>query len=187
MDCLVCGAAGNFVARAEALSPNGFKAVVDIDLLGSFNSARAAFEQLGETHGSIVFVSAGQAYTPYFAQAHVGAAKAGVDNLMQNLALEWGRYGIRSNSVVPGPIDDTEGMRRLAPGKLKEQIPPLVPLRRLGTVDDVGMAAVFLASPLASYVTGCRLVVDGGQNLPGSGLFGQLVQDAMSGKLPRSE
>jgi len=187
MDCLVCGAAGNFVAPAEALSPNGFKAVVDIDLLGSFNSARAAFEQLCETKGSIVFVSAGQAYTPYFAQAHVGAAKAGVDNLMQNLALEWGRYGIRSNSLVPGPIDETEGMRRLAPGKLKEQIPPLVPLRRLGSVDDVGMAAVFLASPLAAYVTGSRLIVDGGQNLPGSGLFGQLVQNAMTGKLPRPE
>lgn len=181
MDVLVCGAAGNFIAPAEALSPNGFKAVIDIDLLGSFNACRASFEQLQRTSGSILFISAGQAYVPYFAQAHVGAAKAGVDNLMQNLALEWGRFGIRSNSIAPGPIDGTEGMKRLAPGKLKERLPELVPLKRLGAVDDIGMAAVFLSSPMATYITGTRLVVDGGQNLPGSGLFGQLVQSAMSG------
>lgn len=184
---LVCGAAGNFVAPAEALSPNGFKAVVDIDLLGSFNAARGAFDQLRQTGGSIIFISAGQAFIPYYAQAHVGAAKAGVDNLMQNLALEWGRYGIRSNSIAPGPIDGTEGMKRLAPGNMKDKIKNVVPLRRLGTVDDIGMAAVFLSSPLASYVTGTRLVVDGGQNLPGSGLFGQLIMDAMGGSLPTDQ
>lgn len=186
MDVLVCGAAGNFISPAEALSPNGFKAVIDIDLIGSFNAARGAFAQLQETKGSILFISAGQAYIPYFAQSHVGAAKAGVDNLMQNLALEWGRYGIRSNSIVPGPIDGTEGMNRLAPGKLKEKLPDLVPLKRLGSVDDIGMAAVFLSSPMASYITGSRLIVDGGQNLPGSGLFGQLVQSTMGAQPKKS-
>jgi len=152
MSTLVCGAAGNFPAPAEAISPNGFKAVVDIDL--------------------IVFVSAGQAYSPHALQAHVGAAKAGVDMLMKDLALDWGKYGIRSNSVVPGPIDDTEGMRRLAPlAGSKEQFMKAVPLGRLGHVDDIGAVAVFLASPLASYVTGTVLVADGGMNLLGSGIW----------------
>jgi len=180
---LVCGAAGNFLAPAEHLSANGFKSVVDIDLIGSFNASRAAFEQLKATQGSIIFISAGQAFMPYAAQAHAGAAKAGVDNLMQNLALEWGRYGIRSNSIAPGPIEGTEGMRRLAPGdaELQEKLKRTIPMQRFGTVDDIGQAAVFLASPLATYVTGTRLVVDGGQNLPGSGLYAQLLMKAMGG------
>jgi len=171
MDVLVSGAAGNFPVRAEKLSPNGFKTVVDIDLLGSFNASRAAFEQLKETRGSIIYISAGMAYMPHAYQAHVGAAKAGIDMMMKNLALEWGPYGIRCNSIVPGPIEGTEGMKRLAaPGQL-EAVIKNVPLRRLGTVDDIGHSAVFLSSPLASYVSGCVVVVDGGQNLAGSAFF----------------
>jgi len=171
MDVLVSGAAGNFPVRAEKLSPNGFKTVVDIDLLGSFNASRAAFEQLKETRGSIIYISAGMAYMPHAYQAHVGAAKAGIDMMMKNLALEWGPYGIRCNSIVPGPIEGTEGMKRLAaPGQL-EAVIKNVPLRRLGTVDDIGHSAVFLSSLLASYVSGCVVVVDGGQNLAGSAFF----------------
>ncbi len=183
IDVLVCGAAGNFLAPAEKLSPNGFKSVVDIDLLGSFNASRAAFEQLQETRGSLLFISAPQASVPHFAQVHVGAAKAGVDNLMRNLALEWGRYGIRSNSIVPGPIEGTEGMRRLAPGdeSVHERVKATIPAGRYGTVDDIGQAAVFLASPLASYITGVVLTVDGGSYLPGVGLMAHMM-----GLLPSS-
>jgi NAD(P)-dependent dehydrogenase (short-subunit alcohol dehydrogenase family) len=180
--CLVCGAAGNFPAPAEKLSPNGFKAVVEIDLMGTFNACRAAFEQLKATGGSIVMISAGQGLIPYAAQAHVGAAKAGVDNLMQNLALEWGQYGIRVNSIVPGPIEGTEGVRRLAPdlGQGNHQLGAAIPLGRFGTAEEVGHVAVFLASPLASYVTGALIRVDGGQNLPGSGIFQHIVMQAMA-------
>jgi NAD(P)-dependent dehydrogenase (short-subunit alcohol dehydrogenase family) len=171
MHVLIAGAAGNFPARAEKLSPNGFRTVVEIDLLGAFNASRAAFEQLKETRGSIIYLSAGMAYMPYAFQVHVGAAKAGIDMMMKNLAIEWGRFGIRSNSIVPGPIEGTEGMRRLAdPGQLQTLI-NAIPLRRMGTVDDIGQTAVFLASPMASYISGCVVVVDGGQNLPGSALF----------------
>ncbi|MBO6576761.1 MAG: SDR family oxidoreductase [Rhodothermales bacterium] len=174
---LVAAAAGNFIAPAEMLSANGFKSVVDIDLLGSFNAARASFEQLSDGGGTILFISAGQAYIPYMAQTHAGAAKAGVDNLMQNLALEWGRHGIRSNSIVPGPIEGTEGMARLAPDSetFHKQFKRSIPAGRYGTPDDIGQAAVFLASPLATYITGTRLVVDGGMNLQGSGLFTALM------------
>ena len=179
---LVCGAAGNFLAPAEKLSANGFRTVVDIDLNGSFNAARAAFEQLRETRGNLIFISAGQAFVPHFAQAHCGAAKAGVDNLMQNLALEWGRYGIRSNSIAPGPIEGTEGMKRLGPrdGDAHQALKRAIPLGRYGTVAEIGLTAVFLASPLAAYVTGTRVVVDGGMTLPGSGVFTQLVMSAMA-------
>jgi NAD(P)-dependent dehydrogenase (short-subunit alcohol dehydrogenase family) len=171
IDVLVAGAAGNFLCPAERLSANGFKTVIDIDLLGSFNAARAAFEQLKSTRGSILFISAGQGFTPYAFQLHVAAAKAGIDMMMRNLALEWGRHGIRVNSIAPGPIEGTEGMKRLADPKLLAQFTATIPLQRLGTVDDIGQLAVFLASPLASYVTGTLVVADGGQNLPGSALF----------------
>ena len=172
MDVLVCGAAGNFLVPAEKLSANGFKSVVDIDLLGSFNAARAAFEQLRETKGTLLFISAGMAYMPHAYQVHAGAAKAGIDMMMKNLAIEWGSYGIRANSIVPGPIEGTEGMERLAGGAAaKQAIAASVPLRRMGTVDDIGQVAAFLASPLAAYVTGCVVVCDGGANLAGSARF----------------
>jgi NAD(P)-dependent dehydrogenase (short-subunit alcohol dehydrogenase family) len=181
IDCLICGAAGNFLAPAEALRPKGFQAVVDIDLRGSFNACHAAFPQLRKTRGNIIFISAGQALVPYFGQAHVGAAKAGVDNLMRNLALEWGRHGIRCNSIAPGPIEDTEGMKRLAPPAMHDDLKASIPLGRFGTVEEIGKVAVFLASPLASYVTGTVIVADGGQNLPGSGIFAQLIMKGMQG------
>ena len=162
IDVLVCGAAGNFLVPAERLSTNGFKTVIDIDLLGSFNASRGAFEQLQETKGSILFISAGMAYMPHAFQVHVGAAKAGIDMMMKNLALEWGRYGIRANSIVPGPIEGTEGMKRLADPARKQALVNAIPLRRMGTVDDIGQTAAFLASPLAAYISGCVVVCDGG-------------------------
>ncbi len=171
IDVLVCGAAGNFLCRAEDMSPNGFKTVVDIDLIGSFNASRAAFAQLKETRGTILFISAGMAYMPYAFQLHVGAAKAGIESMMKNLALEWGKYGIRSCSIVPGPIEGTEGMKRLSDRIDLQERTSRIPLQRLGSVDDVGFAAVFLASPMASYVTGEQLIVDGGSGLAGSAFF----------------
>jgi NAD(P)-dependent dehydrogenase (short-subunit alcohol dehydrogenase family) len=180
---LVCGAAGNFPCPAEELSPGGFKAVVDIDLLGSFNASRAAFDQLKDTRGTVLFISAGMSFVPYALQAHVGAAKAGIDQLMRNLALEWGRFGIRSNSVAPGPIKDTEGMQRLGGGgeDVQRKFLSAIPLGRMGDVNDIANAAVFLASPLASYITGTLLVVDGGQNLPGSAPMAQAIAAAVKG------
>ncbi len=189
IDVLVCGAAGNFLAPAEAMSANGFKTVVEIDLIGSFNASRAAFEQLKETRGTILFISAPQGSVPHFAQAHCGAAKAGVDNLMRNLALEWGRYGIRSNGIVPGPIAGTEGMKRLGPqdDKANAEIQATIPLGTYGSVDDIGQAAVFLASPLASYVTGALLTVDGGAYLGGTRLMAHKIQSMLAQQKGRGD
>jgi len=185
---LVAGAAGNFPAPAENISANGFKTVVDIDLLGAFNATRAAFSQLQKTQGNVIFISAGQAYMPYPYQAHVGAAKAAIDMMMKNIAMEWGRFGIRLNSIVPGPIAGTEGMKRLGGESMNSELARVVPLQRFGTVDDIGQAAVFLCSPLASYVTGTVMVVDGGMNLPGSGMWAALVaKDVMKAQAERSK
>ncbi len=179
IDFLVCGAAGNFMAPAEAISAKGFRTVVEIDLLGAFNAASAAFEQLKETRGSILFVSGGQSFVPFAFQAHVGAAKAGIDNLMTNLALEWGRYGIRANSIVPGPIAGTEGMKRMGGDAGEAMWRAMTPLGRMGTVAEIGGVAAFLATPLAAYISGARITVDGGQNLTGSSLFNEAIARAL--------
>jgi NAD(P)-dependent dehydrogenase (short-subunit alcohol dehydrogenase family) len=171
IDVLVCGAAGNFLVKGENLSFNGFKTIVDIDLVGSFNASRIAFDQLKRTRGSILFVTAPMAMMPHAYQAHVGPAKAGVEMLMKNLALEWGPYGIRSNSIIPGFVGDTEGMRRISSTKDSGNFVANIPLRRMGVTQEIGEAAAFLASPLASYITGTSLWVDGGQALSGSGFF----------------
>jgi NAD(P)-dependent dehydrogenase (short-subunit alcohol dehydrogenase family) len=176
IDVLVSGAAGNFVCPAEQLSPNGFKTVIDIDLQGSFHASRAAFEQLKATRGVLMFIGAGQSFVPQAYQVHVAAAKAGIDIMMKDLAIEWGKHGIRTMTIVPGPIEGTEGMRRLTPPGFEETKRALIPLGRMGTVDDIGQAAVFLASPLAGFVTGVVLCVDGGSNLVGSAIWNQMVQ-----------
>lgn len=175
VDILVCGAAGNFVAPAEAISAKGFRTVVEIDLLGTFHATRAAFPQLRETRGNVLFVSGGQSFVPFAYQAHVGAAKAGIDNLMQNLALEWGRFGIRCNSIVPGPVKGTEGMKRLGGEAEPDLWREMTPLGRMAEQEEIGQAAAFLVSPLASYISGARLCVDGGQNLTGSSLFNAAI------------
>ena len=162
IDILVNGAAGNFLCKAEELSPNGFGTVVDIDLKGTFNVCRAAFAQLKEHQGQILNISATLHYLGTPMQLHVSAAKAGVDALTRNLAVEWGRYGIRVNAIAPGPIEDTEGMKRLVPEPIKEKLRKGIPLGRFGLIKDIERAAVFLCSDAASFINGAVLVVDGG-------------------------
>lgn len=163
IDIVVNGAAGNFLAPAESLSPNGFGTVVDIDLKGTFNVCRAAFAQLKEHQGQILNISATLHYLGTPMQLHVSAAKAGVDALTRNLAVEWGRYGIRVNSIAPGPIEDTEGMKRLVPEPIKEKLKKNIPLGRFGRIRDIEQAALFLCSDAARFINGAILVVDGGQ------------------------
>jgi NAD(P)-dependent dehydrogenase (short-subunit alcohol dehydrogenase family) len=171
LDIVVCGAAGNFPAPALGMSANGFKSVVDIDLLGTFNTCRAAHEHLVRPGASIVNISAVQAFVPMAMQAHVCAAKAGVDMLTKTLALEWGPDGVRVNSIAPGAVDDTEGMRRLAPtDQIRSAITGRIPLRRFGTKDEIADLALFLCSDAARFITGAVLVCDGGQSLAGRSL-----------------
>ncbi len=172
IDVLVCGAAGNFPAPVAMMSSNGFKAVMDIDVLGTFNACRAAFERLTKPGAVILAISAPQAQVAYPMQAHVCAAKAGVDMLVKTLAMEWGPVGVRVMSIWPGPIDDTEGMQRLAGDpEVKKKVEQALPLQRFGTKDEVAQLALFLASPAARYITGSIHAVDGGMSLIGGQLL----------------
>jgi len=173
IDVLVCGAAGNFPAPVAMMSSNGFKAVMDIDVLGTFNACRAAFERLTKPGAAIIAISAPQAQVAYPMQAHVCAAKAGVDMLVKTLAMEWGPVGVRVMSIWPGPIDGTEGMERLAGDPaVRAKVEQAVPLQKFGSKDDVAQLALFLASPAAKYVTGSIHSVDGGMALIGGQLIG---------------
>ena len=172
IDIVVNGAAGNFLCTAEELSPNGFGTVVDIDLKGTFNVCRTAFAQLKEHRGQILNISATLHYLGTPLQLHVSAAKAGVDALTRNLAVEWGRYGIRVNAIAPGPIEDTEGMKRLIPEPVKERLKKGIPIGRFGRIADIEKAALFICSDAASFINGTVLVVDGGQWLAANRLVG---------------
>lgn len=170
IDLVVCGAAGNFPAPVLGMSANGFKSVIDIDLLGTFNTCRASFEHLRRPGASIISISAMQAFTPMPMQSHVCAAKAGVDMLTKCLAIEWGPEGVRVNSIAPGAVDDTEGMKRLAPtAEIREKYTRGVPLRRFATKDEIADLALFLSTDAARFITGAVVVCDGGQSLMGLG------------------
>lgn len=180
-DVVVSGAAGNFPAMANDLSPNGFKAVVDIDLRGTFHVMRAIFPHLKKPGASVINISAPQALIPMMGQIHVCAAKAGVDMITRTLALEWASSGVRINSIIPGPIDGTEGMTRLAPTEeARQNTIRSVPLGRMGIPEDIGKACLFLGSDLASYITGAILPVDGGYAQNNCGGMSSYLSDLLA-------
>ncbi len=186
IDVLISGAAGNFPAPAMGMSPNGFRTVIDIDLMGTYHVMRAAHPHLRRPGASVINIGAPQASQAFLLQSHVCAAKAGVDMLTRCLAVEWGPEGIRVNSLVPGPIDDTEGMSRLAPTEEdRAMVVGAVPLGRLGHKRDVADVALFLASPLARYVTGVVLPVDGGMILSGPDAFNKTAARVYAAAAPR--
>jgi NAD(P)-dependent dehydrogenase (short-subunit alcohol dehydrogenase family) len=164
-DVIIAGAAGNFMAPAVRLSPNGFKAVIDIDLLGTYNVFRAGFDIIRRP-GSMIAITAPQAVQPLPEQVHVCAAKAGVNMVVKVLAMEWGPFGIRVNGISPGPIDGTEGVARMAPTSAdRARWQQHVALRRFGTPADIANAAMFLSSAAGGYITGTILDCDGGMSL----------------------
>jgi NAD(P)-dependent dehydrogenase (short-subunit alcohol dehydrogenase family) len=176
IDVLVSGAAGNFPALASEMSINAFKTVIDIDLMGTIHVMKAAHPFLKRPGASIINISAPQAYLPYEGQSHVCAAKAGVDQITRTLSMEWGIEGIRINSVVPGFIDGTEGVERLAPNEATRKLAmDAVPVGRFGTPQDVANTCLFLSSDMATYVSGQVIAVDGALYHRGSGQHGQMM------------
>ena len=168
IDVLVSGAAGNFLAPALGMSANGFKTVVDIDLNGTFHVLRAAHAFLRKPGASIINITAPQSFNPAPLQIHACAAKAGVDQIMRVLAMEWGAQGIRVNSIVPGPVEGTTGLAKLASDRARASMARRVPLGRLGRLQDIAAMALFLGSDDASYITGALIPVDGGISLLGA-------------------
>ncbi|MFV0512199.1 MAG: SDR family oxidoreductase [Jhaorihella sp.] len=182
-DVLVSGAAGNFPALTAEMSVNAFRTVIEIDLLGTVHVMKAAYRFLKRPGASVINISAPQSYLPYEGQAHVCAAKAGVDQITRTLSLEWGPEGIRINSVVPGFIDGTEGAERLAPTeKARAGVLADIPLGRLGSLADMANICLFLGSDLAGYISGTVIAVDGALYQRGSGRLGQML-----GKMLRAE
>ncbi|PTX64968.1 NAD(P)-dependent dehydrogenase (short-subunit alcohol dehydrogenase family) [Melghirimyces profundicolus] len=171
IDALVNNAAGNFVVQAEDLSENGWNAVIDIVLNGTWHCTQAvAKEWIREGRkGSIVNIVAAYAWTGAAGVVHSASAKAGVLAMSKSLAVEWGsRYGIRINCIAPGPVENTGGVDKLI---LSEEMHKMVlkgiPLHRFGTWDEIAGTAAFLLSPEAEYINGDCITMDGGQWMNG--------------------
>jgi NAD(P)-dependent dehydrogenase (short-subunit alcohol dehydrogenase family) len=165
MDIVVSGAAGNFLAPALGMSANAFRTVVDIDLNGTFNVFRGCHDLLNTPGASLIAITAGQAVNASALQAHACAAKAGINQLIRVLALEWGP-DVRVTGISPGPIANTEGMSRLAPDAATRQLHyDRIAMKRWGEIKEIAEAAVFLCSPAAAYITGTILDVDGGSQI----------------------
>jgi 2,4-dienoyl-CoA reductase [(3E)-enoyl-CoA-producing], peroxisomal len=174
------GAAGNFLASMEQLSANAFRSVIEIDVLGSFHTVKAALPHIvasakkhasdgktpnpAGTGGRIIAISATIHYQGLPLQTHVAVAKAGVDAMMVNVAIEYGPLGVTSNIIAPGPIGGTEGMDRLSKGHKagSSKTGRTIPSGRYGTVKEISDATVYLFSDTGNYVNGETIVVDGG-------------------------
>jgi 2,4-dienoyl-CoA reductase [(3E)-enoyl-CoA-producing], peroxisomal len=176
IDILVNNAAGNFYAPSATLSPNGWRAVVETDLYGTFFCCQAVYPVMkAQGGGRIVSISMTLQYRGWPLMAHATAAKAGVDALTRTLALEWARDHITVNAVAPGPIP-TEGVKKAftPPGSdapdlfgMEKYAADAIPLGRWGTPDDIGQMVTYLASPAGEWITGAVMVVDGGAWLGG--------------------
>jgi NAD(P)-dependent dehydrogenase (short-subunit alcohol dehydrogenase family) len=165
VNILVNNAGATFTVRAEDLSPNGFRAVVETDAFGTFYVCQAVGRRLIARGGggAVLNITSTSPYTGNPGRVHGGVGKAGVESLTKSLAVEWGPYGIRVNSLAPG-YTPTAGVDR-ATGVTDEAAvarrAAAVPLGRVGQLTDIVWPAVFLLSPAASYITGASLVVDG--------------------------
>jgi NAD(P)-dependent dehydrogenase (short-subunit alcohol dehydrogenase family) len=165
IDCLISGAAGNFPAPALGISPKGFKTVVDIDLLGTYNVFHLGFNHINKG-ASLIAITAPQAVTVMPFQVHVCAAKAGINMMIKCLAVEWGASGITVNGISPGPINGTEGAERLAPTpEAKAAMSAKIASKRFGDTKDIADAAIYLASDMGRYINGTIMTVDGGTEL----------------------
>ena len=174
IDFVIAGAAGNFLASIDQISPNAMKSVMDIDILGSYNTVKATLPYLVEsaakhkldgktqptngTGGRIIFVSATLHYSGTPLQSHVSIAKAGVDAMSVSIAIEQGPKGITSNVIAPGPIADTEGVDRLSKKEARERSYKAIPSGRFGTVKEIADATVYLFSDSGNYVNGTTIV-----------------------------
>jgi NAD(P)-dependent dehydrogenase (short-subunit alcohol dehydrogenase family) len=171
IDVLINNAAGNFFTRAEDLSVNGWNAVVNIVLHGTFYCTRAAgLQMIRQKRGCIISVVHPQALQGGPGNVHSVSAKAGVIAMSRTLAVEWAPYNIRVNMIAPGPFRSEGTDRNLWPSEqARNQIAAAIPLKRFGTKEEMATAISYLASDYASYITGHMLVIDGGWSLEKEG------------------
>jgi citronellol/citronellal dehydrogenase len=166
LDILVNNAGGQFPSPAKDISPNGWRAVVNNNLNGTFLVTQIMANKffIPQKSGNIINIIA-EIFRGFPGMAHTGAARAGVDNLTKTLAIEWVTYNIRINAIAPGIIKSS-GLENY-PQEFLKGIAARIPMKRMGTMEEVGWLALFLASPMASFITGETVYIDGGQRLWG--------------------
>jgi len=168
IDILVNNAAGNFYFPSHMLSDNQWKAVLEIDLYGTFHCTREAYAYMKQRGGSILSISMTLHNTGWACMLPACAAKAGIDALTRTLAIEWGRHKIRVNAIAPGYVE-TEGVKKAFSAGSSLDDFSHIPLGRAGRPEEIGDLAVFLSSPAAAWITGEIVVIDGGSQLSAGG------------------
>jgi citronellol/citronellal dehydrogenase len=166
IDGLVNNAGGQFLSPAESISPKGWHAVVETNLTGAFLMSQAAFRHGMRSHGGAIVNIVAEVWRGFPGMAHSGAARAGVVNLTQTLALEWAQYNVRTNAIAPGIIDSS-GLRTY-PEAVQAQLANIAretPASRMGTEGEIAASVIFLLSPAAAYISGATLRVDGASSL----------------------
>lgn len=173
LDFLINNAAGNFVCPLSQLSENAFRSVYEIVTLGTFHFCQEAFPHMqAQQDGCILNTGTTYAFAHGALVGHSGAAKAAVLNLTKTMAVEWGPLGIRTNMIAPGPVKDTEGVRRLIQHEeIRDHMMAIMPIARMADGAEIGALAAFLLSPMASYINGIVVPIDGGLHLVNPGLL----------------
>ena len=177
IDILINNAAGNFISPTEMLTPGGFKAVVDIVLIGTFNCTLAAGkEMIKQKNGNILNIVTTYAWTGSGYVVPSASAKAGVLAMTRSLAVEWAKYNIRTNAIAPGPFMTEGAWKRLAPPGLniKKKLKDRIPLKRFGDHIELANLATYLISDQSGYINGEVVTIDGGEWLKGAGQFNDL-------------
>ena len=184
-DALVNNAAGNFISPTERLSANAFSSIIDIVLKGSANCSLALGKYWidKKIKGSILNIITTYAFTGSAYVVPSACAKGGVLALTRSLAVEWGKYGIRTNAIAPGPFPTKGAWDRLLPGEMAKQFDfkNRVPLKRIGEHQELANLAAFLVSGYSGYINGEVITIDGGEWLHGAGQFNglEIIPSAM--------
>ncbi|XP_076091306.1 peroxisomal trans-2-enoyl-CoA reductase-like [Mytilus galloprovincialis] len=181
LDFLINNGGGQFPARAETFSLKGWNAVIETNLTGTFLCCREAYNQWMNDNGGVIVNIIADMWKGIPMMSHTGAARAAVDNLTKSLALEWAESGVRINSVAPGgSIYSETAAANYGDPKIFEYNIHKIPLKRLGTVEEISTSVCFLLSPASAYITGETIKVDGGGSLYSTMMFE--VQDHKKSK-----